>query len=444
MKLTLSLFVFLVAAFACMSSPVVGLITMGIGGAMLAAPSSAVCATLAAPQEILDDIASAFLTRCPLVNTLGGQWMNDGIIPGKKYTAHIASAVAVQDLTTTLFPSPASGTDNLTDLDITASYKKGAPLTFDMLSLAATEKGTGAYNKVIASAASGLANQFMADLWSFVRSEYFTYGATYDPADFDLDALNYAQTVMNGNGAGDGRTAIISSACASVLGQVPGIASSDYFGQRNGAAINRAWGGIAGFNLVQEWAGMTANNGTALTSVAATASTDLFTKTAHGLVTGSRVKVGSGWSASIGITNGTYCYAIYVSSSTFKLASTPALAYAGTALDVALDATGGTITPEENIVGFATDLSGIQFVAGPLDMSKAQEMAQMLGVREIVTHDTVQHESGLVFGAVKCQTLNGAIQWMPTLVYGFRAGRGVNTAAPGAATDKGGLLFRSA
>lgn len=79
-----------------------------------------------------------------------------------------------------------------------------------------------------------------------------------------------------------------------------------------------------------------------LTSVTGAAATDLLTKAAHGLLTGDAVI--PTFSAGFGnLTSGNRYYAIWVSSSTFKLASTLALALAGTAIDIGSDGTGMTV-----------------------------------------------------------------------------------------------------
>lgn len=80
-----------------------------------------------------------------------------------------------------------------------------------------------------------------------------------------------------------------------------------------------------------------------ITGVSGTASTDIFGKTAHGLVTGDAVDLlalggGTGFGA-IGNTR----YVIKVDADTFKLATTLANAVAGTAIDITGDATNATI-----------------------------------------------------------------------------------------------------
>lgn len=81
---------------------------------------------------------------------------------------------------------------------------------------------------------------------------------------------------------------------------------------------------------------------TVLTGVTATASSDVLTKTTHGLETGDPF-IPTGFSGAAGLTMGQRYYAIKVSSSTFKAALTLALAVAGTAVDISSDGTGGVV-----------------------------------------------------------------------------------------------------
>lgn len=96
--------------------------------------------------------------------------------------------------------------------------------------------------------------------------------------------------------------------------------------------------------------------GVPLTSVIGTATTDLITKTAHGFVTGDAVYLtfSSGFT---GLTTKTVYYVIYVSSSTFKVATTYALALAGTNIDITADGTSMTaqIAPDVSSCAVTVD-----------------------------------------------------------------------------------------
>lgn len=80
------------------------------------------------------------------------------------------------------------------------------------------------------------------------------------------------------------------------------------------------------------------NSGTTVTGGAIEADDNIYTKAAHGFVTGDRVLLDS-LTGGTGLTAGNYYYFHRLSSSTGYLCSTPALAAAGTAINVTLDAT---------------------------------------------------------------------------------------------------------
>ena len=105
---------------------------------------------------------------------------------------------------------------------------------------------------------------------------------------------------------------------------------------------------------------ITISNFAALTGVTGVAATDVLTKTAHGLVTGQRVDVVS-LTGGAGITAGDVTYAIWVSSSTFKLATSAANALAGTAINFTTDITTAILSQCTGYTGAASGfgVSGI-------------------------------------------------------------------------------------
>lgn len=82
-----------------------------------------------------------------------------------------------------------------------------------------------------------------------------------------------------------------------------------------------------------------------LTGIAATASTDVLTKVAHGLVTGQLLEDFTFGAGFAGLTSGDDYFVIVLDADTFKLATTRANAEAGTAIDITTDGTGATATP---------------------------------------------------------------------------------------------------
>lgn len=109
----------------------------------------------------------------------------------------------------------------------------------------------------------------------------------------------------------------------------------------NAAAVTTAY---------QNATAKTFNGGTAVN-----VTTNLFTVTAHGFVTGQKVIYSNGGGTSItGITTATNYYVIKVSANTFKLATTLVNAIAGTAIDITVVGVGAAHTLTAS--GFATTL----------------------------------------------------------------------------------------
>lgn len=98
----------------------------------------------------------------------------------------------------------------------------------------------------------------------------------------------------------------------------------------------------------------------ALTTVTGVAATDILTKANHGLQTGQRVDVVS-ITGGAGIAANDVTYAIYVSDSTFKLATSAANAAAGTAINFTTDITDATLSQCTGYTGAASGfgISGI-------------------------------------------------------------------------------------
>lgn len=439
----LALSILAVVAVVAVHAPILAAITLFIAGHAVApwsATGSRLCVTLT-PTEMLRDVIRAFKQRIPAAEFFGSDWRQTGLKKDGVYTAHIASIPVAESLSGTYASATGQNArDMLADVDITVSSRYTVPLDWTNLSLIADKKNE--YDKVISGAGFALAKAFIDDLLSMARSEYFSYGSVYAAADCDIDMLNNVTENMNTNGAYDqGRVMLVNSSVASVLAKDSYIASRDYNGKLQGGSGYRQFRDVNGFALIQEYPSLPSNNGTALTSVTGANSGDLFTKAAHGLVTGQRVTA-SGFSA--GFTAGTY-YVIYASSSTFQLASTLVDAKAGTAVAITADGTGGIITPAENLVAFASDLSGIQFLAGPEDHAAAEALKSQLGIPSVMAYETVtDDESGITMSAVGYEgSGTGNLRWMPVLLWGKVAGRKAASNAVGSYMDKGGFLIHS-
>jgi len=439
--------VFLVAA----GNPILAAAVLFIAGHAVApwsATGARLCVTLTATEMLLD-VIRAFRTRIPAAMLLGNEWRSTPLKYNGAYTAHIASVPTAESMASTY--AAASGNvarDMLTDVDITVSSRYGTPLDWTNLTLISDRKNE--YDKVIGGAGYALAKVFIDDLPSMARSEYFSYGTIETTAGFDNDTLGLITENLNTQGAYDeGRVLIVNSPVATSLAANAIVASRDYNGQFQKGSGYRQFRDISGFSLIQEYPSLSLNNGTALTAVTTDATggayEDMFTKTAHGLVTGQRVKA-TDFSAGTGLTTtGGVYYVIRKTADVFQLATTVALAIAGTAYDVSADGTGGVITPTENLVAFASDMSGIQFLAGPEDHSAQTALMTQLGIPSVMGFETVtEPESGITMSAVGYQDSGtGNLRWIPMLLWGKVAGRKAGTNAVGSNMDKGGYLVHS-
>ncbi len=103
----------------------------------------------------------------------------------------------------------------------------------------------------------------------------------------------------------------------------------------------------------------TLNAGTTVTGGAIEADDNIYTKAAHGFVTGDRVSLDS-LTGGTGLTAGNYYFFHRLSSSTGYLCSTYALAVAGTAINVTVDASAVVLT---NTATEVFDILGISFDA---------------------------------------------------------------------------------
>ena len=108
--------------------------------------------------------------------------------------------------------------------------------------------------------------------------------------------------------------------------------------------------------------------GTNTAPLAVTVSGNVFTATAHGYTTGQPLILG-GTTAPTGLTLGNIYYAIVLTANTFSLASTAALALAGTAISLSSAGTAVTVdgtkqTAYFEAVGVARNLNGVVALVG--------------------------------------------------------------------------------
>jgi len=444
-----------VAIIACLGHPVIAAATLLTVDIFLrsADPRGALQMPTLSATEIGLAVIRAFAKEVPAARLLGsdfrtGQAGGNGEKAPLKYNktqiAHIAALPTAEAITSTYAVTGNNARNLLSDIPVLVDQRYGTRLYWE--NLYAIQDDKFAYERVIGGAGYALAKTFIDSLLAKARSEYFSQSSTFATADSDVDMLIDITGDMNGVGAyPKGRVMIVNTPVANALAAHDRMVSREFAGQQQGGDGIRVWRNTNGFGIIQEYPDFPSNNSTALTSVTVEADDDLFTKAAHGLVTGQRVCV-TAITGGTGVTAGSYYFVIRVSATTFKLASTLALAIAGTGIDISLDGSSATITPAENLTGFATDFTGIQFLAGPEDHTGQNEMAAALGIPIIVGIENVTDpDSMITMSMVKWQSAENAnINFMPVLLWGSVAGRQAGSNAIGAYTDYGGHLLRSA
>lgn len=394
--------------------------------------------------EILADVIQSFAKSIPLAMGFSTNFKTEGVKRNKTYLGHIATNPVVEDVSSTYAITGNDAQNLLQDVPVTVTNRKGTRLLFKTLDAISDDKA--AYQKVIDKAGWAVAKAFTDDLLASAVSANFSNALTFAAADSDVDMLIAAASQMNAQGAYRfGRSLVVNSAVANALAADTRLSSRDFAGQLQGEDGYRMWRNTNGFALIQEYPDMPSGNGTAITGGAIASATEIYTKTAHGLVTGQRVALTS-LTNGAGLTAGTIYFFHRLSADTGLLCGTHANAVAGTAVNVTSDATSVVLTPTENVTAFATDASGIVFVAGPEDHASQDAMMESFGIPRILAFDTVQdQESRITMSAVKFQDPGtGDLTFMPLLLWGKVAGRQGGTNPIGYGTDNGGLLIRSA
>ncbi len=397
-------------------------------------------------QQILLNVIGAFRKMVPAINMFGAQWTGTPLKLNKKYTAQIAvyGSASTYDPTTGYANGANTARNGLVDVDVITDVQPTYPLKWLHLDGIKDEKNQ--YDKVMAGAGYTLGKGCIdSGFFAKMTTRYFSQENVSAVADCDWDWLQALVTALNGKGVeGLGRVLFVNSAVAQVLASDPRMISLDFFGNKvTGQLLSgmgyRQWTNCGGFALITEYPDLPSNNGTALTSVTAAASTDLFSKTAHGLITGDPVVV-TAFTSIVGVTVGSRYWVIKVDADTFKLATTRTLALAGTAIDITTDGTAGTITPTENLIAFAADGRAFASLAGVPDGMTV--MAEQLGIPQTMVFDLIQDpESKIYMAAAKFQQPNtGDLIWCPTFIYGTNAGKQGSTAVAGNTAAANSLL----
>jgi len=435
------------ALIALVHGPIAAALTAFVGGYMLT-PLSAVtgnlCVTLNSTQ-ILTLAIKAFRKRVPALAMMGTDFTGMAL---RKDQAAIARIRTLPTAST--YSAGSGGYKNgaqsarglLTDVPLTIDQWATCPIKMEHIY--AIADAINDYQGSVADAGYVLGKQIVDYVLGLVSSKRFSQGSIIANADFDVDALIAVGEAMNGKTESNDRFMLVSSAAASVLAADQRLINSQWFGKEQGGETIRVFKNAFGFREIREYPDMPTNNGTALTAVSVADSGDLFTKAAHGLITGQRVYA-TGFSA--GFTAG-YYYVIYASSSTFQLASTRALALAGTAVAASADGTGGTVTPTENMSGFAFESRAFAVMAGAPPPVTA-ELAGMFGVPlSTIIEAMLDPETNTAMGIAKWQEEGtGDLYVCPTVLYGAKVGGDITSTAgatAGVGLDYAGHIIRTA
>lgn len=395
------------------------------------------------PTTVLQRTIASFSARYPMLRAMSTDFSTDAPLRlNQTVIAHVRQrpTSASYDATTGYANGAVSARTLLADLSILVDSHKHVPVYLDHLDAIKDQKD--AFFGTIDDQANVLGQEIVDSILAKATGANFSQSKTYSTANSDLDAISDITSLLNTNRATpNGRIGIVNSAVASTLELDSRIASKDYYGVLTGASGLRVFRGVGGFEAIYEYPELSANNATGQTFTAAT--TDICTATAHGLETGDLVRVSSATTLPAGLAAATTYYVIKLSADTFKLASTDALATAGTAIDITDTGTGAhTITGYENVTGIFFESRAFAVRAGLPGQSA--EIAQTMGIPQTMAMEYLADpQSGFPLAFVKWMQ-PGTMDLYSTItsLWGSAAGR--QAGATGAITDKAAVLLRSA
>jgi hypothetical protein len=436
------------ALIAVVHGPLAAAVTFFVGGYMLtpvSAMSGLTCVTLT-PTQILALSIQAFKKRVPILGMMGTDFTGMNLIKGQAAIARIPTlpSASTYDGASGGYKNGAALARSLwTDVQLTIDQWPTVPLRIKHEDLISDATALD-YNSNIANGGYILGKSIVDTVLALVSSLRFSQTSTIATADFDVDALVAIGEAMNGKTESNERFLLVSSAVASILAVDQRLINSQWFGKEQGGETIRVWRNAFGFREIREYVDLPSNNGTALTSVSVANSGDLFTKVAHGLITGQRVYA-TGFSA--GFTAG-YYFAIRSGADTFQLATSRVLALAGTAVAATDDGTGGVVTPTENMTAFAFESRAFAIKAGA-PASTTANLAAQLGIPQSTVIDAMFDDA--------TQTAMGMAKWqeegtadlyvVPTVLWGAKVGADVSStavSAAGSGLDYAGHIIRSA
>ncbi len=393
-------------------------------------------------NKILADIVAAFRTRVPALGSMGLNFSSEKLRLGQTAIAHVEGlpTSATYDGTTGYANGATEMGDLLTDIPIIIDSHKHVPVKISHLNAIADEKR---YNNAVGNQAYVLGKEIVDSVLEKVKVSSISASTTKATASMDYATLTAINGAMNIQGAAtSGRRGIVSTLVMNELMGDTKIASGDYHGQMAGGQSLRTLVNIAGFERIDEYPEFPTNNKVGQTFTGA--STDICTAAGHGFVTGDRVRVStSAADLPAGLSVDTDYYVIKTGADTFKLATTRALAVAGTAVDISDAGTGThTITGYENLTGFFFEDRAFALKTGVPDDSV--EIAAELGIPQQHRVQTVQDPETMIAVMAIMWQQSGKLDIYATLAALWGSCVGAQSGVAGTVTDKAGHRLISA
>ncbi|WP_395739304.1 hypothetical protein [Prosthecobacter sp.] len=414
-------------------------------GGYLITPWSAMkgqlCVTLT-PTEILALQIKSFKKRVPVLQMMGTDFTGMSLRYNQNAIARIRTlgTASTYSANSGGYKNGAqSGRGLLTDVPLVLDQWVTYPILLEHINH--IQDAINDYTGVVGDGGYIIGKGMVDYILGLVSSARFSQGQTIATADFDVDGLIAVNKSMNAVTEANDRFMIVNSDVASTLAADQRLINSQWFGEKQGGEPIRVWRNAYGFREIREYVDLPAGTTPALTGVTCTDTGDIFTKTAHGLVTGQRVTAAS---FSAGFSNSGKLYVIKVSADTFQLASSLANAVAGTALTVSADGTGGVVTGAENMCAFAFEQRAFA-VHGGAPAPVTTELAAQFGIPVSTLVDAMyDSETQIAMGQARWQEPGTADLYIcPTMIYGAKVGRNVGTAA-GSGLDYAGHIIRTA
>lgn len=390
------------------------------------------------PSVILQETVAQVFAKCPVLRNFSNEFTTERLKLGQDCIGHIRIRPTISDYdNTTGYKNGAQeGRSLLVDVPFKMTHHKHVTISLSHLNNLQDKKTD--VQGFINDSASVLANYITRAALAEIHSGNFSNSTTETAANSDKDLTNKIRKELNKRGVSEDRFGLVDSDVAETLANDPRITNRyDDKSQDDGSAYI-SFDNLSGFRTISEDPAFGLNGPAGVTFTAA-ASTDLITTSAaHGLKVGQRVQI-TGLTGGTGLTDDAYYFVIETASTTtLKVSATRG----GTVVNITVDASAGTITAKENLIGFFGSRDAIAVKTGlPTD---GLELAAAMGVpttakAEIITDAA----SGLSFLAYTW-TENATMNVFCTLAVIFGVSAGASMDPTGKLMEPSGQLLRSA